>query len=193
MSFKVIDGDGPGKEEGDREREREWAQGEFSYAIRDCAANMLRIVRGAGKSYEILHQMQTVIEAAVKFQKAHGHWPSSDSIQRELALHDDYEQQLERQQEGKLSQETIDRWREDGMFDRMYAKHVMCKGALQIAASGLIGQDTQQRAGESELQQGIRLLEDAREKQARQLRAAARAKPKAAKRKSRKPSGPEVL
>jgi hypothetical protein len=63
MSFKVIDGDGPGKEEGDREREREWAQGEFSYAIRDCAANMLRIVRGAGKGYEILRQMQTVIEA----------------------------------------------------------------------------------------------------------------------------------
>jgi hypothetical protein len=34
MSFKVIDGDGPGKDERDRQRDREWAEQEFSYAIR---------------------------------------------------------------------------------------------------------------------------------------------------------------
>ena len=106
MSFKVIDGDGPGKDE----RDREGAEQEFSYAIRDCAANMLRIVRGAGKGYEILRQMQTAIEAAVKFREVHGHWPSSDYIQRELALHDDYERKSEREQKAELSQETIDRW-----------------------------------------------------------------------------------
>jgi len=58
MSFKVIDGDGPGKEERDRDRDREWAKHEFSWAIRDTAANMLRIIRGAGKPYELLVQMK---------------------------------------------------------------------------------------------------------------------------------------
>src|SRR4051812_17515873 len=58
MSFKVIDGDGPGKEERDLERNRERAMAEFSWAIRDAAANMLRIIRGAGKPYELLIQMR---------------------------------------------------------------------------------------------------------------------------------------
>ena len=56
MSFKVIDGGGPGKEERDKaqeerekERQREWATSEFSWAIRETAANMIRIIRGAGK------------------------------------------------------------------------------------------------------------------------------------------------
>jgi hypothetical protein len=59
MSFKVIDGDGPGKEERERQRRQEWAKDEFSGALREMAANMLRIVRGAGKGYELLRQMQS--------------------------------------------------------------------------------------------------------------------------------------
>jgi hypothetical protein len=68
MSFKVIDGDGPGKDERDREQQRERAKLEFSWAIRDTAANMLRIVRGAGKPYELLLQMKKAIDSAIKFQ-----------------------------------------------------------------------------------------------------------------------------
>jgi len=58
MSFKVIDGDGPGKDERERERERQWAKQEFSQASREVAANMLRIIRGAGKPYDLLLQMK---------------------------------------------------------------------------------------------------------------------------------------
>src|SRR5438445_445802 len=66
MSFKVIDGDGPGKDERERERERQWAKQEFSQAIREVAANMLRIIRGAGKPYDLLLQMKTAIDRSNK-------------------------------------------------------------------------------------------------------------------------------
>jgi hypothetical protein len=192
MSFKVIDGDGPVREERERDQDREWAKREFSYAIRDCAANTLRIVRGAGKPHELLRSMQQAIGAAVKFREVHGHFPSSDFIQGEMKLHDEYERQSER--DGQLSKETIDRWNEDGTFERMLAKHTICRGALQIAASGLIGQDTQQRAGESELQDGLRHLQRVREERDRKAREAAKAaRPAPAKRKPRKPSKPVML
>jgi hypothetical protein len=187
MSFKIIEGDGAGKEERERQRDREWAEREFSWAIRECAANMLRIVRGAGKPHEILLQMKKAIDTAVKFQEVHGYFPSSDFIQSELKLYDEHERQSDREREGQLGQETIDRWREDGFFERMLAKHTICRGALQIAASGLIGQDTQQRNGEHEFHEGLHQLERLREERIRKEREALRAtRPAPVKRKPRK-------
>jgi hypothetical protein len=110
MSFKIIEGDGAGKEERERQRDREWAEREFSWAIRECAANMLRIVRGAGKPHEILLQMKKAIDTAVKFQEVHGYFPSSDFIQSELKLYDEYERQSDREREGQLGQETNECW-----------------------------------------------------------------------------------
>src|SRR5690349_10988102 len=130
MSFKVIDGDGPDKEERDRKRRREWASGEFSYAIRDLAANMLRVVRGAGKGYELLAQMQKVIDSAVKYRDLHDCWPNSDMISETLRLEDEMETTLERGRAGALAQEHIDRWWSDGTFDRMMAEHTMYRGVL---------------------------------------------------------------
>jgi len=54
MSFKVLDGDGPANDARDRERRREWAKSEFSWAICETSANMLRITRGAEKFYDLL-------------------------------------------------------------------------------------------------------------------------------------------
>ncbi|MGL9620787.1 hypothetical protein QRQ56_22485 [Bradyrhizobium sp. U531] len=67
MSFKVIDGDGPGREESDRKQDQQFSRDEFSWAIRDCAANMLRIIRGAGKPYELMRQMQMALSTSAKF------------------------------------------------------------------------------------------------------------------------------
>jgi hypothetical protein len=110
MSFKITDGDGPGKEERDRERRREWAKDEFSGTIRELAANMFRVVRGAGKGYELLVQMKTVIDSAIKYRDSHDYWPSSDVIGSALRRENEMETVLERGRAGTLAQEHIDRW-----------------------------------------------------------------------------------
>ncbi|MGY3413524.1 hypothetical protein ACVWZV_009691 [Bradyrhizobium sp. GM5.1] len=69
MPFKVIDGDGPGKEERDSKQDQKMARDEFSWAIRDCAANLLRIIRGAGKPYELMRQMQLALNTSAKFYR----------------------------------------------------------------------------------------------------------------------------
>jgi hypothetical protein len=191
MSFKVIDGDGPRKEERDRDRDREWTKHEFSWAIRDTAANMLRIIRGAGKPYELLMQMKKAIDSAIKFQELHGYWPF-DVIANDLLIEDEMETFLARAREGKLDQATVDRWRDDGTFDKMMAQNSMYRGALQSIASELIGQNTQKRSGENEFYEGLRQWMKIREERIRKEREAARAsRPTARKRK--KPNKPVEL
>lgn len=109
MSFKVIDGGGPSKEERDKAqaheeqvRRREWTKVDLSWAVRECAANLLRIVRGAGKPHELLLQMKKVIESAVKFQEVHGYWPD-DVIAAELHLVDERQEIFGRCRAGDLS------------------------------------------------------------------------------------------
>jgi hypothetical protein len=190
MSFKVIDGDGPGEEARDLERDREWAKHEFSWAIRDTAANTLRIIRGAGKPYELLLQMKKAIDSAIKFQDLHGHLPS-DIIANDLRVEDEEETFLARAREGKINQTSIDLWREDGTFDRMSAENTMYRGALQAIASELIGQATQKRSGESEFHDGLREWMKIREERIRKDREAARAsRPSPRKMKLRKPNKP---
>ncbi|KRQ92375.1 hypothetical protein [Bradyrhizobium valentinum] len=173
MSFKVIDGGGPDKEGRDRQREQEWASSDFSSALRECAANVLRVVRGAGKPYELLVQMQEVVDKAIKYREAHGYYPSSDLILTKLALHDEYKQQRKRDDRGEINEESRHFLREEGEFTRLHALHVIHCGALQIAASGLIGQDTQQRAGESELHRGLTMWQQWLEEQRRKRQDAA--------------------
>jgi hypothetical protein len=191
MSFKVIDGDGPGKEERDREQDRERAKREFSWAIRDTAANMLRIVRGAGKPYELLLQMKKAIDSAIKFQELHNHWPF-DVISSDLLLDDEMETILAKN--GEIDQAHIDRWWKDGTFDRMMAEHTISKGVLQAIASELVGQDLQKRHGENEFHRGIQHWIRTREEQIRKDREVAKAaRPAPARRKPRKPIKPVVL
>ena len=65
----VIEGGGPEKDDRERQRARDRAKDDFSWAIREVAANILRIIRGAGKPYELVLQMQRAIDAAVKFRE----------------------------------------------------------------------------------------------------------------------------
>lgn len=126
----------------------------------------LRIIRGAGKPDELLLQMKRTIDAAIEFQGAHGFSPQS-LIARELQVQSRVENFYGGLREGKYTQASIDRWSEDGTFEKMYAKYVIQCGALQTIASDLVGQRTQKCAGERELHDGIRDWIRSRETQAR--------------------------
>lgn len=162
MSFKVIDGDGPGREERDRKQDQQFARDEFSWAIRDCAANMLRIIRGAGKPYELMRQMQMALHTSAKFYEVHGYWPQ-EVIVNDLRIEDEASKWFRKAQEGALDQASVDRWRDDGTFYRMAAEHSMFCGALQVIASELIGQTTQKAAGSREFHDGLREYQRVRE------------------------------
>lgn len=75
MSFRVIDGDGPGSEERRLQRQQEVAENQFSWAIREAAANLLRIARGAGSSPDLLPQFERVMTTARAFYQIYGRWP----------------------------------------------------------------------------------------------------------------------
>ncbi|CAL74427.1 hypothetical protein BRADO0487 [Bradyrhizobium sp. ORS 278] len=167
MSFKVIDGGGPDKE--DRERvekerqkawEREQAEAEFSYALRECAANMLRIIRGAGSPFYLVRQMQEVIRTSLSFHEVHGYWPQ-DVLAKVLHLESEAEMWNRRLREGHLDQASFDRWTRDGSFEMMDAEHTIYRGVLQIVASEMLGQATQQSAGDREFHDGLRTYNEA--------------------------------
>ncbi len=157
--FTVIDGGGPAG------RDRILAEQE----LRDCclhvtAANMLRVIRGAGKPYELIQQFNEVVKAAIKFKDAFGHWPPSQVLGEMLAMHDEVHAMDEKQVAGRFTKEDMDRWYEDGTMDRKYAIEAIKAGVLQTIASQFVGQTLQERAGESELSDGINKAIAARKK-----------------------------
>ncbi len=154
------------------------AQHRFDRAVIEMAANIIRIVRGAGKPHELIKQCADVVNRAVDFDDVSGRFPSDYSIsialdppKDPLEYHDDY-------------------W-----FARKIAHQSMIRGALQVAASRLVGQSLQERSGENEMENAfntmIRAVEDLKKKRAMEEKASRRkpaAKTKAAK---RKPAGPK--
>jgi hypothetical protein len=193
MSFRVIDGDGPGKDELKFEREKRFAEHEFLQAMRLATANLLRVIRGAGRPEELLHQLSDVLRTALKVQDSTGRLPV-DVMTSLLHGKSETESIWEKRHKGEIDEASITRWQEDGTIDKLYAEEAIQAGLLQIIASKLVHQDLQRRAGETELRDGIRNWIEVRERRMLKAREAAKAaRPLPAKRKPRKPGGPVVL
>jgi hypothetical protein len=154
--FTVVEGGGP---EG---RDQILAEQDFKNALRAVAANMLRIIRGAGKPYELLIQLSDVISAAVKVREVTGQLPT-DVMVNVLQGESKTEAIWERYAKGEIDKTAIDRWQEDGTIDRKYAEESIKAGALQVIASQFVDPSLQ-KAGQSELRDGINQAIAAREK-----------------------------
>jgi hypothetical protein len=125
---------------------RQRASDQVEWKLRELTANLLRITRGAGKPCEIMQQMVDLTEAMRRYQAATGLWPTDEFVR---ALNVSYDL------------ETMQHWRDEDRH-REYAKDHIIRGALQIVASRLVDQKTQEAAGRSEMHDGIRSLEDLR-------------------------------
>lgn len=143
--------------------------------LRELAANLLRVIRGAGKPWDIGPQAAALVAALHDYKDAAGTYPSADLYSAAL----------------RLEECTFELAEEELL--RVRGQELIVSGSLQVAASSLLGQLTQQRAGERELHDGLRLVEESREL-TRKKWAAPSAKPARprAKRSARKPKTPKA-
>ena len=158
-NLRVIEGGGERSNP-----ERDLAEQEFTNYLREAAANLLRVIRGAGRPGALIKQFYDVAVSAIEFREVAGHGPPAGTVARVLRVEDEADEIFTKRASGQIRQESIDRWDEDGTFDRMYAEGMIQRGALQIVASKLLDQVIQVRAGESEMYEGIRRLTAAQER-----------------------------
>jgi hypothetical protein len=159
VDFRVIEGGGE-----HRDAERDLAEQEFANYLREAVANALRVTRGAGRPGALIKQFYDVAVSAIDFREVAGHGPPAGTVASILAVEDEADEIFAKHASGQIRQESIDRWDEDGTFDRMYAEGAIQRGALQIVASKILDQTIQVSAGKSELNEGIRRLIAARER-----------------------------
>jgi hypothetical protein len=166
--FTVIEGGGPAG------RDRIFAGQEFELALREAAANMLRVIREAGKPHALLRQMSDVVAAAVKVREVTGKLPN-DVLETVLRRESKIEAIWEKRRAGKIDEASIGRWREDGTLDQLEAEDSTKAGVLQSIASQLVGQKSQECAGQSEMYEGINKIFKARQETKRYRDAGQRA------------------
>jgi hypothetical protein len=158
--FRVIEGGGRR-----RNVKQDIAEQEFAETLREAAANMLRVIRGAGRPSALIKQFNDVVIAAVNFKETAGHGLLTATLVSILGVEDEADEIFKKHANGQVDQKSIDRWDEDGTFDRMYAEGAIQRGALQIIASKLLDQSIQISAGKSEMHEGIRRVIASRERQ----------------------------
>lgn len=125
-------------------REVEWTEELVSTKIGELTANLIRISRGSGKLYEVEKQVMDLAELFAKHRSITSHGVSPHIFAEALSF------------EPEISNED----RELADFQRVRTQIV--KGALQLAASEILGQNTFKHSGETELLEGQRHWEELR-------------------------------
>lgn len=170
-----------------RSIDQEWARGQLRRPLRELAANVIRVVRGAGRSYEIAEQCIAVIEAHRNYFDKVGSWPAAWEIDQALAIGRDRDTQVY-----------------DEAWERAVARETILRGSLQVAASRLVGQNTQENRGRSELMEGVNSIiqireearmrlaeEDRARRQAEKAKRAAKTKPNKSRSTGKGGAGPK--
>jgi hypothetical protein len=145
----------------DEDLARHRAMKQVRYALAEMAANLLRVIRGAGRSNALPAEALAFVKAVVAYQEiAEGDVMGPDVLSIldiEHSINERLEMPLDHQQEYLARDEII-------------------RGALQLTASKILNQKPQEAAGRSEMFAGIRALEAHRAKQLRAGEAESRAK-----------------
>jgi hypothetical protein len=127
---------------------RRFALQKIDGALRNLAANVLRVIRGGGKSWEIPEQAQDLVKALADYETAVGHLPHSDDLDSMLSVSRDPDRL------GGM---------EDEVLEKLEDEESIIGGALRIVAARLLDQHLQVAAGEKEFHEGLRYREEARD------------------------------
>jgi hypothetical protein len=132
------------------------ARADFSYHLRQLAANLLRITAGAGKPHELMSEMSEVLHAAEEVRLAGG---TLDIIETALDI-----EHLLRERNGNrfVTSEARKNSVEDGSDRQSLGLAQVKQGALRQVAAELLGQRTQQSVAENQVYQGINEIQQAR-------------------------------
>ena len=122
--------------------------------LRQLAANLLRVIAGAGRPQHIVGQVRALAEFIETYEKAAGRAPGP--LDFSGCLETSYDEELIRRLD-VIEQERVE------------AVETILSGSLQIAASRLLGQETQKTLAGNKLYKGMRDMERVRE-QARKER-----------------------
>jgi hypothetical protein len=141
---------------------------ELRWRLVTLTANLLRVTRGAGRSWEIVTQCIETAHAYHAYVQAIGHLPPSFEIEQILNLKREF---------GDFSSDA----------DIDCGRSMLVAGALQFTASTLLGQRTQVAAGQREMFEGERLIVQARERQRKERLAEERAARTPRRKTSKKP------
>ena len=122
----------------------------LGWGLRDLTANLIRIARGAGAAERLGPQLAEAVNGYEDIRQETGLWPHPWAIERQLDVSRDL---------------TDTDHLSAAQLNRAYAVETIIAGSLQIAASRLVGQRTQEAAGRKELHDGVRELEEAQRQQ----------------------------
>ena len=149
-----------------KQQDIEDAQAKVSWALRSLAANIMRVTRGAGRSYELGPQASEFVNALIDHHNIAGRF-------------------LEWELDQALSFQREEEWMKTlspDNLDELDAENEILCGALQVVASRLVRQRSIESAGDKEMHKGMRRIEDIREERRKEmsadLRGGRRKKPK---------------
>lgn len=132
----------------DEDVARHRIEGEMIWALKELTANLMRITRGAGAAERLQSQLIAATKSLIAYHDSGG-WVGGSNI-------------LQIAMDVETSGDILDRC---DARNRQWARaeDTIIKGSLQMAASRLLGQSTQQRAGETEMFNGLCVIEKQRE------------------------------
>lgn len=126
---------------------------EVRWAARSLLANLLRVSRGAGKPQDIEEQLNKLHFAIEDLRSARPREPIGFLLASALDISREYTGSEERNRRWQHAQDTI------------------VHGAMQVIASRLVEQRTQESAGTAEMMNGLREIEEIRAENQKAVRA----------------------
>jgi hypothetical protein len=115
------------------------ATNRLQWALRDVAANLMRIAGGAGKPLLLLKQLSDLLKAVQTYTRTTGHSPAPEFLADVIAVRPD---------PGILRT----RWSDRALYD---AEQQLIEAALHMAAARLLDQRVQEHSGRKNMQRSI--------------------------------------